>query len=109
MKHLLPLSLLFLFGCPVEPKDIQDLNNNEGPGKPEGQMVDNQEMDLTEMGGGNPNMGGQGKWVWWKWTRWRSRTMENMKGGGMGPNGLLQVHQQGEGMTLDPCQRATAL
>lgn len=37
MPRLLPLTLLFLFGCPVEPKDIQDLNN-EGPGKPAGQM-----------------------------------------------------------------------
>jgi hypothetical protein len=62
MKHLLPLSLLFLFGCPVEPKDIQDLNNNEGPGKPEGQKGGGQAGNGPNGNGqgGNPNMGGQG-------------------------------------------------
>ena len=33
MSRLLYLSFLVLLGCPVEPKDIQDLNN-DGPGKP---------------------------------------------------------------------------
>ena len=65
MKRLLPLTLLFLFGCPVEPKDIQDLNNNEGPGKPGGQMGQGQGgMGQGGNGpggngpGGNPGMGG---------------------------------------------------
>jgi hypothetical protein len=39
-KHMRWLPFLFLLGCPVEPKDIQDLsqNNNPGPGKP--QLID---------------------------------------------------------------------
>ena len=35
MSRLLPLTMLFLLGCPVEPKDIQDVNA-AGPGKPTG-------------------------------------------------------------------------
>ena len=50
MPRILPLTLLFLFGCPVEPKDIQDLNN-DGPGKPAGQMGN---------GPGGNGPGGQG-------------------------------------------------
>ena len=38
------ISFLFLLGCPVEPKDIQDLNQNQGkeagPGKQNPQLVD---------------------------------------------------------------------
>ena len=61
MIRLLPLTLVFLFGCPVEPKDIQDLNNNEGPGKQGGQMGQGQNgMGQGGNGpGGNPGMGGQ--------------------------------------------------
>ena len=70
MIRLLPLTLVFLFGCPVEPKDIQDLNNNEGPGKQGGQMGQGQGgMNQGGMGqggngpagngsGGNPGQGG---------------------------------------------------
>ena len=62
MKRLLPLTLLFLFGCPVEPKDIQDLNNNEGPGKPGGQMGNGQGgMGQGNIGQGNMGQGGNGQ------------------------------------------------
>ena len=64
MSRFLPLSLIFLLGCPVEPKDIQDLNN-DGPGKPgNGQGQGQMNGGNTNMGGqgmnGNPNMGGPG-------------------------------------------------
>ena len=69
MTKLLPLSLIFLLGCPVEPKDVQDLNS-DGPGKPAnggpgGKM------------NGQPNMGGQGG----------NGQGGNGPGGGMGANG----------------------
>jgi len=54
MPRFLPLTLIFLLGCPVEPKDIQDLNS-DGPGKPE----NGQGQGQGQMNGGNPNMGGQ--------------------------------------------------
>ena len=52
MPRFLPLTLIFLLGCPVEPKDIQDLNS-DGPGKP------GNGQGQGQMNGGNPNMGGQ--------------------------------------------------
>ena len=99
MIRLLPLTLLFLFGCPVEPKDIQDLNNNEGPGKPGGQMGQGgmgQGGNGPGGSGGNPGMGGP----------------EGQMGQGMGQGGMGQGGQDmggpppgaptGEGMEQGP-------
>ena len=83
MTKMLPLSLIFLLGCPVEPKDVQDLNS-DGPGKPaNGQMGQGGNM------GGQPNMGGQGGNGTGGNGPGGAQTGGNgdMNGGGTGPNG----------------------
>jgi hypothetical protein len=57
MTRFLPLTMLFLLGCPVEPKDIQDLNN-QGPGKPDGQMGGQAGMGQAGNGQGAPQGNG---------------------------------------------------
>ena len=56
MSRFLYLSFFTLLGCPVEPKDIQDLNTDPGPGKPANGEGGNPGGNM----GGNPsgNMGG---------------------------------------------------
>ena len=84
MKRLLPVSTTdFCLGCPVEPKDIQDLNNNEGTGKPGGQMGQGQ--------------GGMGQAR--KRTRWKSDRGGNGPGENGGMGGLKDNMGQGQGGT----------
>ena len=66
------IPFLFLFGCPVEPKDVQDLNqgNNEknpqnqmpgaGNGQPPGQPQNGGGQGVPGQGTGGQGMGGQG-------------------------------------------------